>query len=447
MGFLVPIYSNIERLVLKVGMEMYNALSYDRNANISQDRSIPKYSFLSKEQTTMESPTIERDKLKGSYLYYDYLNINPERHTCEFIFSARERGAEAKNYTEVTSITRSTDSLYTVVARDKISGKEISFQTKSVVNATGPWADLVESLAGVEIEKHLVRSKGIHIVTRKICGDKTLVTKKKDGTHLFIIPWRNKTIIGTTDTEYINSPDRFRVTKKDIEELLSEINYSFGYTNLTLNDVDFYYGGLRPLVEDPGEPKSTYNTSRKTEIFDHKESGFPGFFTAMGGKYTTSRSVGEAVVNKVADYLPGNFSACETSVTPPSTGNYLDLLSFTKELAKKFPKLSGESIETIAFRYGLQAYQILEKSSSREEFYTLQNGEKFFESEVRFIANREDIRFATDFFFRRSGVGVPGLPEEKETTKLVRSLAKYLRWNQNRISKEIKAVKERYRIY
>lgn len=179
MGFLVPIYSNIERLVLKVGMEMYNALSYDRNANISQDRSIPKYSFLSKEQTTMESPTIERDKLKGSYLYYDYLNINPERHTCEFIFSARERGAEAKNYTEVTSITRSTDSLYTVVARDKISGKEISFQTKSVVNATGPWADLVESLVGVEIEKHLVGSKGIHIVTRKICGDKTLVTKKK----------------------------------------------------------------------------------------------------------------------------------------------------------------------------------------------------------------------------------------------------------------------------
>ncbi|EMO15108.1 FAD dependent oxidoreductase [Leptospira santarosai str. CBC523] len=447
MGFVVPIYSNIERFVLKAGMEMYNALSYDRNSNISKDRLIPKYGFLSKEQTVMESPTIKRDQLKGSYLYYDYLNINPERHTCEFIFSATERGAEAKNYTEVTSVTRRTDSLYTVVAKDKISGKEISFQTKSVVNATGPWADLVESLAGVEIDKHLVRSKGIHIVTRKICGDKTLVTKKKDGTHLFIIPWRNKTIIGTTDTEYVDSPDRFRVTKKDIEELLSEINDSFGYTDLTLNDVDFYYGGLRPLVEDRGEVKSTYNTSRKTEILDHKESGFPGFFTAMGGKYTTSRSVGEAVVDKVADYLPGNFRACETSETPPSTGNCSDLLSLTKELGKKFPKLNGKSIETIAFRYGLQAYQILEKNFSKEEFYTLQNGEKFFESEVRFIANREDIRFATDFFFRRSGVGVPGLPEEKETTKLVRSLAKYLGWNQNRISKEIKAVKERYRIY
>ncbi|MBW9233351.1 hypothetical protein JQK62_13700 [Leptospira santarosai] len=211
--------------------------------------------------------------------------------------------------------------------------------------------------------------------------------------------------------------------------------------------MDFYYGGLRPLVEDRGEAKSTYNTSRKTEILDHKESGFPGFFTAMGGKYTTSRSVGEAVVDKVADYLPGNFRACETSETPPSTGNCSDLLSLTKELGKKFPKLNGKSIETIAFRYGLQAYQILEKNFSKEEFYTLQNGEKFFESEVRFIANREDIRFATDFFFRRSGVGVPGLPEEKETTKLVRSLAKYLGWNQNRISKEIKAVKERYRIY
>lgn len=157
--------------------------------------------------------------------------------------------------------------------------------------------------------------------------------------------------------------------------MLSEINDSFGYTDLTLNDVDFYYGGLRPLVEDRGEAKSTYNTSRKTEILDHKESGFPGFFTAMGGKYTTSRSVGEAVVDKVADYLPGNFRACETSETPPSTGNCSDLLSLTKELGKKFPKLNGKSIETIAFRYGLQAYQILEKNFSKEEFYTLQNGE------------------------------------------------------------------------
>ncbi|WP_061248649.1 glycerol-3-phosphate dehydrogenase/oxidase [Leptospira alstonii] len=447
MGILVPIYTNVDRFVLKVGMELYNALSYDRNTNICKDRLIPKYGFLSKEQTIMESPTIERDKLKGSYLYYDYLNLNPERHTCEFIFSAREKGAEAKNYTEVISIVRSGDSLYTVIAKDKISGKEISFQTKSVVNAAGPWADIVESLAGVEIDKHLVRSKGIHVVTRKICGDKTLVTKKKDGTHLFIIPWRNKTIIGTTDTEYADNPDRFRVTKRDIEELLSEVNNSFGYTDLTLDDVDFYYGGLRPLVEDPGETKSTYNASRKTEIFDHKESGFPGFFTAMGGKYTTSRGVAEEVVNKVVDYLPGNFRVCETAVIPPDTGNYSDVLSLIKTLGKKFPKLSGETIEILSFRYGSQAYRILEKSTAKEEFYALQNGEKFFESEVRFITNREDIRFATDFFFRRSGVGVPGLPEEKETNKLVRSLAKHLRWNPARISQEVKSIKERYKIY
>ncbi|PJZ30522.1 glycerol-3-phosphate dehydrogenase/oxidase [Leptospira kmetyi] len=447
MGFLVPIYSNAERLMLKVGMEMYNALSYDRNTNICTDRLIPKYSFLSKEQTVVESPTIERDRLKGSYLYYDYLNLNPERHTSEFIFSAREKGAEARNYTEVISISRSNDGIYTVIAKEKISGKDLSFQTRAIVNAAGPWADFVESLAGVPMDKHLVRSKGIHVVTRKIHGDKTLVTKKKDGTHLFIIPWRNKTIIGTTDTEYPDDPDRFRVTKKDIEELLSEVNYSFGYTDLTLDDVDFYYGGLRPLVEDPGETKSTYNASRKTEIFDHKDSGFPGFFTAMGGKYTTSRAVGEEVVDKVAAYLPGNFRACETATIPAATGNYSDLSTLTRDLGKKFSKLNGELIETAAYRYGSQAFSVLEKSSSKEEFAVLQNGEKFFESEIRFIANREDIRFATDFFFRRSGVGVPGLPEEKETNKIVRSLAKHLGWNGARIAKEIRSVEDRYKIY
>ncbi|MBM9502247.1 glycerol-3-phosphate dehydrogenase/oxidase [Leptospira sp. 201903071] len=447
MGFLVPVYSQAERIVLKLGMEMYNALSFDRNQNISEDRLIPKYSFLSKEQTIMESPTLERAKLKGSYLYYDYLNLNPERHTSEFIFSAREKGAEAKNYTEVISITRNNDSTYQVVAKDKLTGKESSFRTKCVVNAAGPWADFVESLAGVPADKNLVRSKGIHVVTRKICGDKTIVTKKKDGTHIFIIPWRNKTIIGTTDTEYPDNPDAFRVTKKDIEDLLSEVNFSFGYTDLTLQDVDFYYGGLRPLVEDPSEKTSTYNASRKTEIFDHKDAGFPGFFTAMGGKYTTSRAVGEAVVNKIVEFLPGEYRACETEIIPPATGDYSDLSSLINDLSRKFPKLRGELVETVAARYGSQSYSILSKSGSQEEFYTLQNGEKFFESELKFIAGREDIRFATDFFFRRSGVGVPGLPEEKETNRLIRSLAKNLKWNPSRIQKETKAVLERYRIF
>ncbi len=127
MGILVPLYSNLDRIVLKFGMILYDALSYDRNTNICKDRLIPRYDFLSKEQTLLESPTIEREKLKGAYLYYDYLNINPERHTCEFIFSARERGAEAKNYTEVVSITRSNNSLYTIIAKDRISGKEIVY--------------------------------------------------------------------------------------------------------------------------------------------------------------------------------------------------------------------------------------------------------------------------------------------------------------------------------
>ncbi|EMO78063.1 FAD dependent oxidoreductase [Leptospira kirschneri str. 200801925] len=185
MGILVPLYSNVERVVLKFGMILYDALSYDRNTNICKDRLIPKYDFLSKEQILLESPTIQQEKLKGAYLYYDYLNINPERHTCEFIFSARERGAEAKNYTEVVSITRSNDSLYTIIARDRISGKEIIYRTRTVINAAGPWADFVESIAGVEIDKHLVRSKGIHIVTRKIGGDKILVTKKRT-VHIFL---------------------------------------------------------------------------------------------------------------------------------------------------------------------------------------------------------------------------------------------------------------------
>ena len=191
----------------KLGMVLYNQLSYDRNKMIHLDNLIPEYRFHNREETIHEIPEIPRERLKGSYLYYDYANLNPERYTTEFIFSARSHGAICRNYTEVLNIKKTSTGTYNVELKDNLTGETTILETKTLVNSAGPWADKIESMTLAGMETKLVRSKGIHIITRKICKDTTVVLKKKNGTHLFVIPWRNKTIIGTTDTVYMDSPD------------------------------------------------------------------------------------------------------------------------------------------------------------------------------------------------------------------------------------------------
>ncbi|EPG75914.1 FAD dependent oxidoreductase [Leptospira fainei serovar Hurstbridge str. BUT 6] len=445
LGFLVPVYSLAEKLVLAAGMRMYDAFSFDRNREISPDRWIPKFRFLSKEETLIESPSLPKEGLKGAYLYYDYQNINPERHTCEFIFSAQRNGGEAYNYTELVALSKQQEA-YQAILLDKRSGKKLPVFAKTVVNAAGPWADFIESLAGVGMDKVLVRSKGIHIVTRAISGSKALVLKKKDKTHMFVLPWRGKTIIGTTDTVYQDSPDKFKVTKDDIRGLLEEINYAYGYTELKETDVDFFYGGMRPLVEDPGETSDTYNASRKTEIIHHRDQGFPGFFTALGGKYTTSRGLAEKITDQLCDYLPGTYLPCETNFVPLISGEFSDLASLIHGLANKFPKISGEVLETVANRYGSVSYEILQNAKPGEPFAVLANGEKLYISEIRYIAKGESIRKASDFFFHRSGAGVPGLPSAENLEFIIDELGKSLGWSQAQKKSEKAGVVGRFQV-
>lgn len=448
LGFVVPLYSVTESLMLRAGMEMYDKLSWDRNLEISDDILIPKYSKWNRNQTIHHFPKIPREGLRGAFLYYDYANTNPERHTTEFIFSATSLGAIAKNYTEAGKIEPLPGKTgYKVELKDSITGKISTIQVRTIVNASGPWADVVESQLGVVSEKHLVRSKGIHVVVRKLSTEDCIVLKKRDKSHLFIIPWRGKTILGTTDTIYEDHPDKFHVSKSDIQNLLDEVNHTFGYTKLTLEDVDFYYGGMRPLVEDPTEKSSTYNASRKSEVLDYGEHGFPGFYSALGGKYTTSRAVAESVVDHLVAYLPGNFTECKTEMVPLLGGKYLDQATLCKDLQKKFPKHAAEKIEVLAQRYGSYAFEILKEAKGNETYFTLSGGEKFYSEEVTFIAKNESIQTGSDFFFRRSGVGVPGLPGQKDLDGILKIIAKVKKWTPARLKQEKIQIINRYKIH
>jgi glycerol-3-phosphate dehydrogenase len=413
MGFLLPIYSYKSKIVLKIGLLLYDLLSFDRNNGLVSDVLLPSHIFLNKERTISEDPNIPRDHLIGSFLYYDYANVNPERHTYEFILSAKQKGGIAFNYIELINIQKK-DSIFHVELKDKFSEKKIELKTKTIINSTGPWADKTDLFLLSNPQNKIIRSKGIHIITRNIAQKHTTVIQTKSKKHLFVIPWRGLTLIGTTDTAYDDHPDNFKVSRYDIDILLREVNE---YLNFKINesDIQYSFGGLRPLVEDSNSKVNTYDASRKTEIFDHGKDGMSGYFTAMGGKYTTSRNVAEQVIDQVSGYLQKG-SSCVTKNTHLISGDYTDIPSLVKELKTMFIDMDDERAYVLSMRYGSMARKILHQKNvfHKDPLFRMPfgNREPYYLEELVYIIQNEDVLSFEDFYFRRSGIGTTGILED-----------------------------------
>jgi glycerol-3-phosphate dehydrogenase len=407
MPFLHPIYSGAKpgRLLMGIALWLYDLLSFDRNRGVPEHLRLPGHKWLSRSEALRAEPGLNPEGLQGAYIYYDYQNLNPERLCSDFIFSAVEKGAVAKNYVEVTGIRFDMDQQnYIVAAQDRLTKETFQWRARSVVNAAGPWADLVDRSAAESTTRKIIRSMGIHLVTRKIAGDRAVALHRKDGTHFFIIPWRNHSLIGTTDCVFEGSPDQFKIPEEQIQGLIADVSSGLA-TDLKREDVEVVYGGLRPLVEDAKSLEGgSYSASRKTEIEAHPNQ--PGFFTVLGGKYTTSRELARKAMDSICSYLAGSWRKARTEITPLRTGDYESqlLLKHKLLLEKKYDRTR---IETLVNRYGLLAERILARHDSGDPI-VLSNGEICYPEEIGFILENEGVRRVDDLLLRRTGLATAG---------------------------------------
>ena len=285
-----------QRIPLKIGMILYDILSFDKKFTWDKNKRLPSHKSISREDTIKGEPRLDSKNLSGSLVYYDCASLFPERLTLSFIKSAAAKGADIANYMELTSFVINNNKIEGINADDKIRNRKVSIKGKLTINCAGPWADRVLSLTGSARHHEILRrSEGIHIITRQIFTKYVVTSTTPGGRHIFIIPWRGYSLIGTTDKEYIGSPDDWKITKESIHELIDDVNASFGENvRISYDDVVYCYGGLRPLVEDQTE--DVYESSRKYEIFDNTIDGFDGLITVEGGKFTTSRNLADNVM-------------------------------------------------------------------------------------------------------------------------------------------------------
>jgi len=360
--------------------------------------------------TTVEEiePVINTEKAKGGLLYADaYLPDNDARFTFGFIKGAIDRGALAANYTELVDATFA-DNLWTLRLRDTIDQSERSFQARTIVNATGPWIDVLNQQLKVTTEHRIAHSKGIHLVVPRIgSGKRVFAFFDEDDRLYYVIPMGDRSVIGTTDTR-VDDPNT-TVTSEDRDFVLRQINARLDLdTPLSTSDVIAERCGVRPLVVDASnnhEESDWLQLSRKHEIEIDQDRGVVSIF---GGKLTDCLNVGEEVLEAVAGLglSPGELDDSWFGEPPASEWSKLEArVRANKALRDR--GLSNDTAEILWRRYGRRANfvvdRIVEDPTLAE---VLWEDPRYLKAEVVEIGEHEMIAKVDDFLRRRTSLSL-----------------------------------------
>jgi len=443
--FLIPAYRGLSsnRWVLKLGMILYDLLSLDKSHTHDRSKKLPVHHSLSKEEVVKIAPLLAKDSLTGGHVYYDCQSFFPERLTLAFIKSAAAYGAQVSNYTEVTEFMHGTEGrIVGIVVRDRLTGKQLKVRGSLVINSGGPWAGKLLDNAAQKQSPHGIRmSEGIHIITPPLSHDHALVLQTPNKRHFFIIPWRGKSLIGTTDREYEGRPDEYRVTRPRIEEFVSEINGTFGKEVIRYKDIIHAYGGLRPLTDTHTE--NTYSSSRRYEIFDGARENLPGLITVEGGKYTTSRNLAASVMKVVQKNLGRKLPTSITRERPLFGSEMRNLDDFIAGAVHNNQDFPAGTVRFLARCYGTEYTKVLDIARATPALAKPVNPDGEILAEVAY-AVREEMTFTlVDVLTHRTALGTLGLPEDGLLRDVAALMARELNWDHNKTKDEMNCARQR----
>ncbi len=292
--FLVPVYRGSKRglITVRIGMWLYNLLTPGRERE--------RFRVLRPLDALTLEPSIRVDDLRGAGYYFDDLLLFPERLCLENALSAARHGARVHNYCEVEAVTRGAGGIDGVRVRDLLTGRVHTVRASVVVNCAGPWVDRLRELAGVsDAGKRVVRTtKGIHCMLPRMT-ERAVYLSTADDRMIFVIPWREFSMVGTTDTDFDGDPDRLSATREEVAYLLDAVRPALPDPRVAFDRVVYTYAGVRPLAFEEGAPASKVSRDHKMVV----EGPEGRFLSITGTKLTCFRSLAEQVGDRVMSAL------------------------------------------------------------------------------------------------------------------------------------------------
>ncbi len=286
-AFVIPNYEWWDGPFYRVGLKVYDLMSGKLGIGSSKG--------LSKKQTIEYLPTIDQKGLVGGVIYYDG-QFDDARMAISLAQTAAQYKGVLLNYMKVSGLTKSEEGLVNgVEAIDQESGEQYTIPAKVVVNATGVFADKVIQMDEPDAREMIQPSQGVHLVLEKdFLPEKyaIMVPQTSDGRVLFAVPWHNKLVVGTTDTQIEKASLEPEALEKEVDFILNTAR-QYLIKDPTRADVKSVFAGLRPLAKPENDGKSTKEISRHHKVL----ISLSGLITVIGGKWTTYRKMAQDTVD------------------------------------------------------------------------------------------------------------------------------------------------------
>ena len=397
--FLVPVFGG-RGLTSKLTLAAYDAFFqlYDRYQPLKRGK--PHVRLSAAELSELE-PGLVPGAVGG--VTFDEWGIDGVRLCIGNVVDAMEHGAEVHVHSTVTEVLRRPDGgVRGVRFKDRSSAESGTRTGRVVVNATGAWAPITASLAALEPNTARVRpGKGIHVFLDRRLTNYAVLATAIDGRQVFLLPWQNMTVLGTTDDDYYGDLDDVVATGDEVRYLVQAVARVF--PSVKHARAIGTWGGVRPTLWGWGVNED--RLSREHEIVDHAEDGADGLYSMIGGKLASYRIFAEQMSNVVAARL-GNTAEVRTHVAPLPGG---DVSVDPIELAVK-SGIEAVSAARIEYRHGGRALRVIERIKREpREARVVCSCEPVLEAEVRYVVENELARNVDDVSRRtRLGLGACG---------------------------------------
>jgi len=435
---------------MRLALLANDIISWDRNRGLEECKRLPRGKILAKDVCRGMLRSDLEGRMTGGVLWYDALALNTERLLLAFLESACAQDACVSNYLEATEIGIKGKRISGVWATDRNSGDSIFIRASTVINAAGPWIKSVlpPSMSWNPTPK--AWALGLNLITRKRLVERTAVGLEGDSLHssdksklkrgkrlFFFVPWRGYTIIGTSYRRHEGPPDKLKVSRREIETFLEDINTIYPCAQLTLEDITFFHAGLLPAVAPRNGDFQDVELEKNLEIIDHGESGqVNGMLTVKNVKYTTAPYVAGLVLDRLpfpAKPMSGSgarvFNRHEADRKTTPTQDWLSSRT-QQELFSV-----GEHLKN---QYGPGYEKILPFLS--EEFAgdrLLSADPPLLAGEVVYALRHEMALKLSDIVFRRNGLGAAACPSRSILEDLAQLIGKELGWDNARRQQEI----------
>lgn len=443
------------RAVLRLGLGLYDLLTLDRNRGIGDPaRRVPASRHLSADEVRSAFPRLGASDLSGGSIFWDGQIHDPPRLALAYVKSAVEAGARVLNYAEVDGFLREGDRVAGIEARDRTTGRRLRLRADVVVNAAGPWApELLRKRLDLPADASLPEltfSRDVALVVRRqLDPDLGLAVPLTDrdadavldrgGRHLFLLPWRDRTLVGVWHRVYDEPPDRVEVTESEIRRYVRQANRAHPGLDLDREDVCHVNAGLVLFGDAEAQPDEGHAFGKRSVVLDHRrEHGLAGLVTVVGVRATEARGVAARVVDAARRQIDADAGRAPTGSVPLCGGRFDTMASLLEEAADVTGLDPGSArCRSLARRYGSELPAVWSLCRENPDRARSLAGSGVVEAEVVHAARREMAVTLADVVLRRTGLGTACPPSPEALRRAAELLAAEQGWDEERTAAEL----------